>query len=243
MTLKILLKSMSQNPLSLSFFGHLDELRSRIITCLIVFVVMTGISYCFSDRLLAAIVQPIGYLIFTAPSDAFVARMTITFLSGFLLSCPVIIYQIWQFVGAGLKDSERKYVALFGPLSLIFFIAGGLFAYFVMIPFSLRFLLNFSTDFMLPMITVKNYISFVGTWIVSFGVVFQLPLVLIFLAKIGIATPEFLRQYRRHAIVIILIVSAIITPPDFVSQLIMAIPLVILYEVGILMVAYTSRKL
>jgi len=236
------LSKMSENPRNLSFFSHFDELRARLTTCLLTFFVMTCVAYGFSANFLALIVRPVGYLIFTAPSDAFIARMTLTFLLGFLLSSPIIFYHVWKFIAAGLKDHERSYIVLFGPLSLIFFAMGVLFAYFVMIPFALRFLLSFSTDFMLPMITVKNYISFVGTWVLAFGVVFELPLVLMFLAKIGIATPEFLRQYRRHAIVLILIVSAILTPPDVVSQLLMAVPLMVLYEIGIVMVAYTSKN-
>ena len=232
---------MDQNP-SLSLFGHLDELRTRLIICLAAFFVATCLAFYFSDPLLAFIIKPVGYLVFTAPSEAFLARMTLTFLGGFLFSFPIIIYQIWQFVAVGLKDNERKYIVFFAPLSLIFFILGVLFGYFVMIPFALRFLLSFSTNNIVPMITVNNYISFIGTWVVSFGVVFELPLVLMFLAKIGIATPEFLRQYRRHAIIVILIVSAILTPPDVVSQLLMAVPLVILYEIGILMVRYVKHS-
>ena len=233
---------MSPKPPEFSFFGHFDELRARLIKCLLAFFVATCVAYIFVDPVLAFIVKPVGYLIFTAPSDAFIARMSLTFLGGFLLSAPIIIYQIWQFVASGLKDNERKYIVFFAPLSLIFFVMGALFAYVIMIPFALRFLLSFSTDFMLPMITVKNYISFVGTWVVAFGVVFELPLVLMFLAKIGVATPEFLRQYRRHAIVLILIISAILTPPDVVSQILMAVPLMILYEIGIVMVGCTSKN-
>ena len=233
---------MSPKPPEFSFFGHFDELRTRLIKCLLAFFVATCVAYIFVEPVLAFIVKPVGYLIFTAPSDAFIARMSLTFLGGFLLSAPIIIYQIWQFVASGLKEKEQRYIVFFAPLSLIFFVMGALFAYVIMIPFALRFLLSFSTDFMLPMITVKNYISFVGTWVVAFGVVFELPLVLMFLAKIGVATPEFLRQYRRHAIVLILIISAILTPPDVVSQILMAVPLMVLYEIGIIMVAYTSKN-
>ena len=119
---------------------------------------------------------------------------------------------------------------------------GAVFAYFVTIPISIRFLLSFSTDLIVPMITVKSYISFVGTMLLAFGVIFELPLVLMFLTKIGIATPAFLMQKRKHAIIIILVVSAFITPPDFITQLIMAVPLVILYEVGIVASKLTYRE-
>ena len=141
-----------------------------------------------------------------------------------------------------LKDNERKYIFLLAPFSLLFFLAGGLFAYFIMIPVSLRFLLSFSSDFIVPMITIKNYISFVGMMILAFGAVFELPMVLVFLTKIGIVTPQFLAEKRRHAIVFILIVSALLTPPDAVTQIIMSVPLVVLYEIGIMACRLTRRS-
>jgi sec-independent protein translocase protein TatC len=124
------------------------------------------------------------------------------------------------------------------------FIAGGLFAYFVAIPVALRFLLSFSTATIVPMITVKNYIAFVGTMLLAFGIIFELPLVIMFLTRIGIATPKFLAEKRRHAIVLILIVSAILTPPDCFTQALVALPLMILYEIGLLAskMAFSGKK-
>jgi len=193
------------------------------------------------DMLLNIVMRPIGRVVFTSPEEAFVAQLNLALLTGFILSLPFTLCQIWQFISLGLTLEEKKYIRLFGPCSLICFLAGVLFAYFVMIPVSLKFLLNFSSDFFVPMITVDRYISFVGTWIFASGVVFELPLALGFLAKIGIATPEFLRQKRPYAIVGILIVSAIITPPDVVSQLLMSVPLILLYEIGIFVTRLTYQ--
>lgn len=234
---------MNKNNSSLSFFDHLDELRGRLTKCIISIVVMACIFYAFIDKIFAWIIKPVGKVFFTAPGDAFGAQITLTVLGGVLLSFPFILYQIWAFVAQGLKPQEKKYVFFFAPFSLGLFILGALFGYFVMVPISIKFLLSFSSDFIQPMITVKNYISFVGTWILACGITFELPLVLMFLTKIGIATPAFLIDKRRHAIVIILIVSAVITPStDCISQLIMAVPLIILYEIGIFVSQLTYKK-
>lgn len=224
---------MENKSAELTFLEHLEELRSRLIKTVGAVAVGACVSYFFIERFLAFITQPVGPLIFTSPADAFIARMTLTLFGGFFLALPVIVYQIWQFVSAGLVEREKGHVRIFGPLSLILFLGGAAFGYFVMVPMSLYFLLSFKTAQMVPMITVDRYISFVGTLVLAGGVIFELPLVITFLAKIGIATPEFLRQKRRYAIVLILIVSAVITPPDVISQLLMAAPLLILYELGI----------
>ncbi|OGX40223.1 MAG: twin arginine-targeting protein translocase TatC [Omnitrophica WOR_2 bacterium RIFCSPLOWO2_12_FULL_50_9] len=233
---------MSRNPDDLSFVGHLEELRSRLIKSLLAVLVAACFFYAFIDKILVVLIQPVGKVVFTSPADAFVARVTLTLYGGVLLALPVIIYQVWRFVAVGLKDNERKYIFLLAPFSLLFFLAGGLFAYFIMIPVSLRFLLSFSSDFIVPMITIKNYISFVGMMILAFGAVFELPMVLVFLTKIGIVTPQFLAEKRRHAIVFILIVSALLTPPDAVTQIIMSVPLVVLYEIGIMACRLTRRS-
>lgn len=226
----------------LTFLEHLEELRFRIIKVIVAVTVCACLVYFFIEPILAFITRPVGKLIFTSPEEAFLARMTLTIFGGFFLALPVILSQFWQFVARGLLEHERRYVRIFGPLSLVCFLSGLLFGYFVVVPMSLYFLLGFKTAQMVPMITVDKYISFVGTLVLAGGVIFELPLVIIFLAKLGIASPEFLRQKRRYAIVIILIISAVITPPDVVSQLLMAAPLLILYEAGIWGAEFVSRS-
>ena len=229
-----LLEPQKQVP-STTFFDHLNEFRSCIFKCLLAFAVCACIAYSFIDELLSFIVTPIGQLVFTSPTDAFLARLTLTFVCGFIISLPITLFQIWKFVALGLKDKEKKYILYFGPFSLILFFLGASFAYFIAIPIAMNFLLGFSSEILVPMITVKNYISFVGTLILSFGIVFELPLVLLFLTKIGIASPAFLIQKRNYAYVLIFILSAIITPPDVVTMFIMSLPLILLYEFGIVM--------
>jgi sec-independent protein translocase protein TatC len=217
-----------------SFFKYLEELRSRLIKSAGAFVLAFCLCYSFIGRLIPKIIAPAGHLIFTSPGEAFSAYMTIGFIMALLVSSPYIVYQIWAFVGGALKPSEKKFVLIFAPLSLLFFLSGAAFAFFVAVPRAYHFLMSFSSDYMVPMVTVKNYLGFLGHMIVAFGVAFELPLILAFLAKIGIASPEYLRQMRRQAVMIILILAAMLAPPDIMSMLILAVPLLILYEVGII---------
>lgn len=234
-------KIMNKSLRNISFLDHVGELQTRLIKSIVAIFVASCLFYIVIDEVFAVLVKPVGQLVFTAPGEAFVARIMLTLFGGFFLALPVVLYQAWQFVAAGLKEYETRYIKFFAPCSFFLFVIGSLFAYFITVPISIRFLLSFSSDSIVPMITVKNYISFVGTMVLAFGVVFELPLVLMFLTKIGIATPAFLTQKRKHAVVLILIVSAFITPPDFITQLIMAVPLIILYEAGIIASKLTYR--
>lgn len=228
------LKNPMANDGLFSIWNHIDELRSRTLKCLLGVILGSVVFYACVDKIMFLIIKPVGKLVFTSPGDAFIARMLLTLFGGFVFSLPVVLYQIWSFVALGLKDEEKRYVLIYGPLSLVFFILGVVFAYYVAVPMSVYFLLGFSTEWLVPMITVNNYISFFTTMTIAFGVIFELPIVLIFLTAIGVATPEFLIQKRRHAIVLILIISAVVTPPDFITLLIMSFPLIILYEIGIM---------
>lgn len=225
---------MVKNPNEFTFFEHLDELRARLFKIVLAILAAAFIIYGFIDPILDFIIRPVGTLVFTSPADAFMARVTLIFLGGVILASPVIVFQIWRFIILGLKGPELKFVRVFAPASFFLFITGGLFAYFIIVPISIQFLLSYSSATIIPMITIKSYISFIGTLVLAFSVVFELPLILMFLTKIGIATPAFLIQKRKHAIILILIVSAFITPPDVVTQLILAVPLIVLYEIGIL---------
>lgn len=229
-------------PDEYSLLEHLDELRERLFKMIVSLVVGTCVAYIFIDEILFFLIKPVGELVFTAPADAFIARIMLSIFIGFFIAFPVILHQIWAFVGEGLEAQERKYITIFGPLSLLLFVLGSCFAYFLTVPLAVKFLLAFSTENIRPMITIKSYIGFVGTFILAFGTVFELPLVLMFLTKIGIATPEFLRQKRKYAIVIIMVLSALITPPDCITQLMLAIPLIILYEIGLFCVQFVNRE-
>ena len=228
----------------LSLLGHLEELRGRILKAFGIFILACVLVYQSIDPILDFVIKPVGKLVFTYPSEAFLARLALTCWGGLFVAFPYILYQIWQFVSLALTEKERKYVAIFLPLSLAFFVLGILFSYFVMVPVSMNFFLSFASESMVPMITVNQYVSYIGNMLFAFGIVFELPVVLLFLTKIGIATPAFLIHFRPYVIVTIFIVSAVLTPPDIISQLLMAIPLLILYELGIIAskVAYPVKE-
>lgn len=225
----------------LTLVEHLEELRRRLIKSILFIIIASSLVYSFSDKILSCLVRPVGRLIFLAPAEAFMAHIKIAFFGGLFLSSPFVIYQIWKFVSAGLNRDERKYALLFGPVSFIFFIVGAGFGYFIIIPIGLKFLLGYATEFMAPMISVSNYISFMGALSLAFGVVFELPLIILFLTKIGVVNTAFLSSKRRHAIVIIFIVAAALTPPDVITQCLMAVPLIGLYEIGIVFSKLASR--
>lgn len=233
---------MSEIPQFSSVFSHLAELRDRLLKAFAAFISATIIAWNFIDPVIGFIVRPVGKIIFTSPAEAFNARVTLSMIGGLFLAFPVILYQLWKFVSSGLTVEEKKYVKFFGPLSFIFFFVGVSFGYFFVFPASLNFLMGFSSEWMVPMITVDKYISFLGMVLVASGVTFELPLVLAFFIHIGIATPEFLREKRRYAIVIILVVAAALTPPDVVSQIVLAVPLLVFYELGIFFSRWTAVK-
>lgn len=227
----------------LTLTEHLEELRSRVFKSVIFLIAASCILYNFAGTILRHLVKPVGKLVFIAPQEAFISNIKIAFFGGLLLSSPFIIYHIWKFVSAGMEKNEKKYAIMFGPFSFIFFIIGVSFGYFIIVPIGVKFLLGFATDFMVPMISVAKYISFVGTLSFAFGAVFQLPLIELFLTKIGIVTPKLLSSKRRHAIVIIFIVAATMTPPDVITQSLMALPLIMLYELGIVFSKIAYKKI
>ena len=170
------------------------------------------------------------------------AYIKIALWGGFFCASPFIIYQAWAFISTGLTDAERRGVYFFLPVSFLLFAGGILFAYGVIIPTGIRLLLSFQGVYLEPMISVSRYISFIGMLLLVFGVIFQLPLAMLFLAKTGLITPCQLARGRKTAIVIIFIAAASLTPPDIVSQTAMALPLIILYEIGIMFARLVHKK-
>jgi sec-independent protein translocase protein TatC len=225
-----------------SFIVHLEELRRRIIWCLAIVIIASIISYSFAGKLIYFLSKPIGKFVFIEPLEAFMAYLKISVFCGIFISFPFILYHLLAFIIPGLTGRERKFILMFLPFGCIFFAAGAVFAYFSMIPFCAKFLIGFSSSWLIPMISVGNYISFFCTLIIIFGAVFELPVVILFLNKIGIVNQTILRRNRKYVILVIFIIAAIFTPPDVFSQVIMAIPLLVLYEIGILVCCFGGKK-
>ncbi len=236
----------NENEKRMSFIEHLDELRSRIIKCLIPVFVFSCISYIFVKQILGYAIKPVGKVVFLSPQEAFFSYLILAFFIGLFLSSPIIIFQIWRFISAGLLKHERKNLLIYGLISFLLFLVGISFAFFLILPIGVKFFLSFGTDFLQPMISVSRYISFAGMVLLGFGIVFELPVVILFLTQVGWVSTLTLRRNRKYAILLIFIISAVMTPsPDILSQLLMAGPLLLLLEISIwlsVLLAWRKRK-
>ena len=219
----------------LTVIGHLEELRARIIRSVAVLAAAVLVSCPWAGEAVKFLIRPVGTVTFIAPAEAFVATVTVAFFMGLFASFPFILYQCWAFVSAGLTGPERRMVGYAIPCSVALFFAGAAFAYAGMVPIALRFLLSFSSHDVVPMITVGKYLSFVGGLVFSFGIVFQMPLAVVVLTRVGVVTPRMLTAKRRHAIVVIFIASAFLSPPDCITQILLAVPLMVLYELSVVL--------
>jgi sec-independent protein translocase protein TatC len=228
------------NERKLPFLGHLEELRSRLVASAIAVGIGFAACYGFSEKLFLILASPLtkvmpqgDHLIFTSLPEMFFTQLKVSFVGGLILASPVVFYELWMFVAPGLYRNEKKLVIPFVAISTALFAGGALFAYFVVFPFGFKFFLGFSSDYVKALPSVKQYFSFSIKLLLAFGLVFDLPVVIFFLAKLGIVTTEFLKKKRKYAILLAFITSAILTPPDVITQCMMAVPLIALYEVGI----------
>src|SRR5208283_80665 len=174
-------------------------------------------------------------LVFLAPAEAFWMNMKVALVVGLLLSLPVLFLQLWKFISPGLHQKEKKYIVPFILVTTILFLAGAAFCFFIVLPFAMAFLLTYKVgDFLMPMLSVGQYVDFCLKFILAFGVIFELPIAIIFLTKMGIVTPKGLARNRKYAVLLAFIAGAILTPtPDAFNQTLMAVPIILLYEVGI----------
>jgi sec-independent protein translocase protein TatC len=243
-------QAMDSNEKEMSFLDHLEELRMRIIRAVLGLLVATVVCGFFSDWIInQAILRPSRStnppltLINTIPYGQITFYMIVIIVAGIILSSPWILYQFWKFIQPGLLIKERKYISWIVFFTTFCFLAGIAFAYFIMLPYMLQFFATFGTAGITNMISITEYMSFVIQLILISGLIFELPMVSYFLARLGILTPRFMRRFRRHAIVVILIVAAIVTPTtDPITMGVFAIPMLVLYELSIGIAAVAKRK-
>jgi sec-independent protein translocase protein TatC len=225
----------------LPFTTHLEELRKRLIVCIIAIGIGFVCAYGFKEKLFTILLQPLvtvmqegDTLIFTGLPEAFFTYLKVSLLAGILLATPVWVYQFWMFVAPGLYAHERKLLVPVILLCTLFFVGGALFGYFIVFPYGFKFFLGFATESIRPMPAMKEYFSFSAKLLIAFGLVFELPIVITFMAKLGIVSVRFLQKNRKYAILLFFAGSAMLTPPDVVTQIMMALPLMLLYEVSII---------
>lgn len=247
------------------FLEHLSELRRTI--AILAAGVGAGflVSFFFSEKIFGILTVPLRYdvvfkpqypfagllpkgagagsLVFLAPAEAFWMHMKISLVAGGVLSSPLTVYLAWKFVSPGLLEREKKYAVPFVLATCFLFALGALFCFIVILPFAMKFLLNYKTEHLTPMISVGNYVDFTLKFILAFGAVFELPLVLVFLTRTGVVSPDALAAKRKYAVLFAFVAAAVLTPtPDAFNQTLMAVPIMLLYECGILASRVFSRR-
>jgi len=224
----------------MSFFDHLSELRTRIIWSLIPAGLGLCVALFFTDRIMVFIQRPLARLkappVFLTPTEYFWTYMKVAMIAGLFIATPVVLWNVWAFIAPGLHKHERRYAAPFVIVGSLLFVLGGAFALLVVIPFAVQFLVHFGVEKgAQPMISVASYTDFILKFTLAFGLVFELPVIITLLSMLGIVTPEFLSKNRKYAILINFIIAAVLTPtPDALNQTLMAGPLIVLYEIGII---------
>jgi len=231
------------------FTAHLEELRRRLIVCFIAVGIGFVLSYGFKEKLFQILTRPLigvmqtgDKLIFTGLPEAFFTYLKVAFLAGIILATPIIFYQFWMFVAPGLYEKEKRLMVPIVSLSTVFFIGGAFFGYFIVFPYGFKFFLGFASDIIKPLPSMREYLSFASKLLLAFGLVFELPLIITFLAKLGMVSVPFLKKNRKYAILLFFVGAAILTPPDVVTQIMMALPLMVLYEISIIGAKIFGRK-
>lgn len=235
---------------SMPLTAHLEELKTRLIRVLIVVGIGFGVCYTFKDWSFRVITKPLvdampaqSSMIFTGLPEAFFIHMKIAFFASLFLTAPYTLFELWRFISPGLYRDEKKYVLPFLFFSTLLFGGGVLFGYYIALPPAFAFFVSFSTDFLKPMISFREYLSLTLKFLLAFGLCFEMPVFMFFLAKLGVVNSKMLAKQRRYAILIIFIAAAILTPsPDALSQVIMAVPLMILYEVSIVVAKFARQN-
>ncbi len=242
---------------------HLAELRKRLLIAFSFLGIAFAGLFTISEKIFGLLVFPLNYelkivpirpfveviskkavpLIFLSPAEGFWMHMKISMVAAFVVSLPVTFYQLWMFISPGLVEKEKKYIIPFIIIATFLFLVGAFFCFMIILPFALTFLLGYKTEHITPMLSVGSYMDFCLKFILAFGAIFELPLVIIFLVRFGFMTPDTLAKNRRYAILAAFIAGAILTPtPDAFNQTLMAVPIIILYEIGILLARILYRK-
>jgi sec-independent protein translocase protein TatC len=231
---------------SLDWIEHLEELRKRLFVILLAVALASTFAAFFTDTFLKFLIHPIRplqeKLYFLTPYEAFLVKVGVVVFAGVLLASPVIFAQLWRFVAPGLYEKEKKVLAVACATTLGFFLAGVAFGFFIALPFALKFLLGFQSPELAPLISLKEYFSFLNVLLLGFGAAFCFPVFILLLVRLGILRAEVLIRQRKIAVVLIFIIAAVLTPPDVLSQLLLAFPLLGLYELTVVLARRLETK-
>ncbi|WP_156204667.1 twin-arginine translocase subunit TatC [Candidatus Syntrophocurvum alkaliphilum] len=223
---------------------HLEELRNSLLISVVAIIIGAVASFAYSEQILAFLIKPLMLLnetpIATGVTEAFFVKLKISFISGFILAFPIVVWAVWRFFRPALYPTERKYFYILFPISIILFSSGILFSYFVVLRVILEFFILIAGQNIETMFKIDQYISFILTFTIPFGLIFQLPVVVFFLTKIGVIKYQMLAKNRKYALLIIVVLAAAITPADPLSNLLMSVPTFFLYEVSIWVSKWSS---
>lgn len=225
-----------------SVFEHLEELRRRIFFSITSIVLLSALSYTYAEKILGLLAKYAKPLVFLSPEEAFLSYLKIALFSGLVLSTPIILFNTLRFVWVALNKKEKNIFIVYLCIGIVLFVLGILFSYYVMLPAGMTFLLSFSSELVRPFISISRYISFSFFLILSTSIAFETPLLVVLLTRLGVVNSNMLRRQRRYFIVLIFIIAAILTPPDIITQILLAIPLLILYEISILFARIVERS-
>jgi len=229
---------------SMSFLNHLEELRWRMLKSFVAVVIASLAAFYFRVQIFDFLVIPLGgtKLHVTEVTGSFYAFLKVSLVVGILAATPVVFYQLWSFISPGLYREEKGAVLPLVAVSTVLFLSGASFCYYIVLPFSLKFLIGFSGDLFSPIITVGSYLTFTSMLLMAFGFGFEIPVVGYFFGRVGMLSSSFMAKGRRYAVVLILVAAAILTPtPDVATQMMLAGPLYLLYEITIVIVRRTGR--
>ena len=223
---------------------HLTELRKRLFISVMTVALMFVVCFTFWNQILDFIIAPLQNtlpenqkMVFLEVQEPFFVAMKVAFFTGFLLSLPIIFWQFWLFVAPGLYENEKKYIIPFVVSATFMFLIGAAFCYYVVVPIGFAFLINFGQQLFSAMLNIGGYVGFFTKLVIAFGIAFELPVITFFLAKLGLVDDKMLKNSFRYAIVVIFIFAAVMTPPDILSQFLMAVPLIGLYGLSIFIAA------
>ena len=233
---------MSKNE-EMNLFGHLDELRKRLTVIAVVNLAASAVLFTKVDLVLDYFlaINPGMELVFITPSELLMVYVQISLIMAIIICSPVNIYEVWAFVEKGLYRREKIYIFITLIFGVIFFVLGVAFCYFMVLPTTLKFFMRIAVADVSSMISIKSYISFVNTMLLCFGAVFEMPVMVFLLSKLEILKPEFLKKNRGLIIVAIFILAAVITPPDVVSQIMLAVPMILLLQMSIVICTLVDR--
>jgi len=225
----------------LSLMQHLGELRTRLMVASFAVLVTTAFSFVFATQIIEILKAPSGVarLVALSPTENFTTYMRVSLFSGLALAMPVLLYEVYAYVDPALRPNERRFLLTLGPFALLLFVGGMAFCYFVLLPSSIQFLINFGSQVIENQLRASEYISFVTTFILAMGLVFEIPIIIFGLTRIGILKRSWLAKQRRYVVLLVFVVGAIITPtPDPFNQTIVAVPMYLLFELGLLLARF-----